>query len=201
MYIVNPEYLLYLCKLNDIKDSIARKVVEKEYLINYECKSLKVDFLLNIGTLEYKKYSLKNRINKTKRKIELLKDIEYYEINEINSMVEDEFENQNMIEKEMFDDINIEVEYSMKDQISQKKIDELNKNFSIIVRAYDPLLHKNSSRKIPIKPSANIPTCNTIPAYIPINNTNNIGEKVFNNISLIGSCSLNLPKITLNIKI
>ena len=70
---------------NDIKDSIARKVVEKEYLINYECKSLKVDFLLNIGTLEYKRYSLKNRINKTKRKIELLKDIEYYEINEINN--------------------------------------------------------------------------------------------------------------------
>lgn len=147
MYIVNPEYLLYLCKLNDIKDSIARKVVEKEYLINYECKSLKVDFLLNIGTLEYKRYSLKNRINKTKRKIELLKDIEYYEINEINSMIEDEFENQNMIEKEMFDDINIAVEYSMKDEISPKKIDELNKNFSIIVRAYDPLLHKNSSSK------------------------------------------------------
>lgn len=142
MYIVNPEYLKYLYELNNLKDNIAEKIVEKEYLINYECKSLKVDFLLNIGTLEYKRYSLKNRINKIKRKIDLLKDMEYYEINEINTMIEDEFENQNMIEREMFDDINIAVEYSLKDEIGTKKLSNLNKYMSLIVRAYDPLLNK-----------------------------------------------------------
>ncbi len=147
MYIVNPEYMVYLYKLNELKDNIAKKIVEKEYLINYECKSLKVDFLLNIGTLEYKRYSLKNRINKVKRKIEFLKDLEYYEIDEIDAMIEDEFEHQNSIEKEMFDDINVAIEYSLKDEVSPKKIQELNDNFCIVVRAYDPILHKKISDK------------------------------------------------------
>lgn len=147
MYIVNPEYMVYLYKLNELRDNIAKKIVEKEYLINYECKSLKIDFLLNIGTLEYKRYSLKNRINKIRRKIDFLKDLEYYEIGEIDAMIEDEFEHQNMIEKEMFDDINIAIEYSLKDEISSKKIQELNDNFCIVVRAYDPIIHKKISDK------------------------------------------------------
>lgn len=147
MYIVNPEYMVYLYKLNELRDNIAKKIVEKEYLINYECKSLKVDFLLNIGTLEYKRYSLKNRINKIRRKIDFLKDLEYYEIVEIDAMIEDEFEHQNMIEKEMFDDINIAIDYSLKDEISSKKIQELNDNFCIVVRAYDPIIHKKISDK------------------------------------------------------
>ena len=62
-------------------------------------------------------------------------------------MIEDEFEHQNMIEKEMFDDINIAIDYSLKDEISSKKIQELNDNFCIVVRAYDPIIHKKISDK------------------------------------------------------
>ena len=103
MFFVNPEYVVALYNVNNLKDLLTDKIVEKDYLINYYCKNLKIDYMLKIGALEYKKLIAQNRVKKIKRKIELINSLEFFREEEIDELLKKEFEENNKLEREMFD--------------------------------------------------------------------------------------------------
>lgn len=143
MLFVNPEYVVVLYNVNHLKDLLTDKIVEKDYLINYYCKSLKIDYMLKIGSLEYKRLIVQNKVKKIKRKIELINKLEYFQEEEIDDILKSEFEEDSKIEREMFSDINIAIEYSLKESISSEEIENLNVTYSVLVRSWNPLLNKN----------------------------------------------------------
>jgi hypothetical protein len=145
MIFVNPEYVAYMYEVNQLKDMITDKIVERDYLIHYYCKDLKVDYMLKIGSLEYKKLLVENNVKKIKRKIELIKELEVFLEQEIDEIIKNEFADNTEIEKEMFADINIAIDYSMEENLTVNELDDLNSLYSVLVRAWNPALNMNLS--------------------------------------------------------
>ena len=149
MFFVNPEYVVALYNVNNLKDLLTDKIVEKDYLINYYCKNLKIVYMLKIGALEYKKLIAQNRVKKIKRKIELINSLEFFREEEIDELLKKEFEENNKLEREMFLDVNMAIEYSLKDNLSDEEIEDLNVTYSVLVRSWNPILNTElSERKI-----------------------------------------------------
>ena len=55
MIFVNPEYVVLLHQVNQKKDELTDKIVEKDRLLAFVCRELKMNYMLKIGSLEYKK--------------------------------------------------------------------------------------------------------------------------------------------------
>ena len=75
MIFVNPEYVVLLHQVNQKKDELTDKIVEKDRLLAFVCRELKMNYMLKIGSLEYKKMLIENDIKKTERKIEIVKKL------------------------------------------------------------------------------------------------------------------------------
>jgi hypothetical protein len=147
MIFLNPEYVTYMYEVNHLKDILTDKIVERDYLIHYYCKELKVDYMLKIGSLEYKKLLVENNVKKIKRKIELIKELEVFHEQEIDEIIKNEFIENTEIEKEMFADINLAIDYSMDENITLDEIDDLNLLYSTIVRTWNPALNLGLSEQ------------------------------------------------------
>ena len=74
MVFLNPDYVIALYQVNTIKDRLTDKFVEKEYLKIFVVDEIKNEYMLRVGSLEYKKMLLENNIKKAKRKLELQVD-------------------------------------------------------------------------------------------------------------------------------
>ncbi len=143
MIFLNPDYVIALYQVNTIKDRLTDKFVEREYLKVFATEDIKTEYMLRIGSLEYKKMLLENNIKKAKRKLELRADkIEEKQIEEI---IKQEFEEATEKERSLFKDIDEAINNSQKEQMSDKYIDELNFSFSILVRSWNPIINTDLS--------------------------------------------------------
>ena len=68
MVFLNPDYVIALYQVNTIKDRLTDKFVEKEYLKIFVVDEIKNEYMLRVGSLEYKKMLVENNIKKAKRK-------------------------------------------------------------------------------------------------------------------------------------
>ena len=66
MVIIHPEYALLLVEINDLKNEIANLIVERDWLICYACKEVRIDYTLKIGSLEYKLYLIEKLLKQRK---------------------------------------------------------------------------------------------------------------------------------------
>ncbi len=149
MMLLNPEYVSLIYDVNHLRDMIAEKLVEKDYLINYVCRDYKVDYMLKIGSIEYKKMIVENDINKIKRKIDLIEELETFNEDEIDDMISNEFHEKSLIQMDLFSDINTAINYSMEDNLTQTELDNLNMTYCMIVRSWNPTINISlPSRKL-----------------------------------------------------
>ena len=89
MIILHPEFLKTINSINELKESIADLLEEKDYLTYYICRNIEVDYMLKVGFLESKLLELEVKIEKAKKRIKL---IESY-INEDKPINNEEIEN------------------------------------------------------------------------------------------------------------
>ena len=75
MIFLNPEYVILLHQVNQKKDELTDKIIEKDRLLAFICRELKMNYMLKIGSLEYKKMLVEDDIKRTKRKIEIVKKL------------------------------------------------------------------------------------------------------------------------------
>lgn len=143
MVFLNPDYVIALYQVNTIKDRLTDKFVEKEYLKIFVVDEIKNEYMLRVGSLEYKKMLLENNIKKAKRKLELQADS--IEKNKIEELIKQEFKENTEKEIAMFNDIDNAINSSQKEPMTDKEVDELNFSFSILVRTWNPILNPDLS--------------------------------------------------------
>ena len=89
----------YINSLKDeisyLKEILASKLFEEDYLINFTCREIETDYSLKFGVYKYKIKDYKLRIKKTKRTMELIKKmIDKQSKNQFNKETEELEENQ-----------------------------------------------------------------------------------------------------------
>lgn len=148
MVYLSPEYIEVMYKANQLKSHLADKIVEKDFLINYICMDYKVEYLLKIGTIEYKKMLAQNDIEKLKRKIQIVKELEVFNEKEIDDMINEEFKGAQEIQKDLFEDINIAIDYSIdENRLTQEQVDDMNRDYSVIVHSWNPTINEKLSKE------------------------------------------------------
>jgi hypothetical protein len=144
MIFVNPEYVVLLHQVNQKKDELTDKIVEKDRLLAFVCRELKMNYMLKIGSLEYKKMLIENDIKKTERKIEIVKKLkivtEKTEVR-VEEKIRKEFSEETKREQELFADINQAIEYSLKDPITDDKLNDVEASFAVLVRSWNPYIN------------------------------------------------------------
>ena len=73
MVIIHPEYALLLIEINELKNEIANLIVERDWLIYYACKEVRIDYTLKIGSLEYKRKKIYKKLEKIRNNKRLTK--------------------------------------------------------------------------------------------------------------------------------
>lgn len=147
MYILDPKFAMLIYEINNLKIKVAEKIVERDSLIYHTCKNLKIDYMLKIGSLEYKLLKIQNEILIAKRKIEILKDKHKnkenidIDVEEINKKIEIEFLEFNKIEKNMLEDIDIAIDLSMSDILDNEQIHKINEIYLKLQSRCNPIFN------------------------------------------------------------
>lgn len=149
MIILHPEFLKTINSINELKESIADLLEEKDYLTYYTCRNIEVDYMLKVGFLESKLLELEVKIEKAKKRIKL---IESY-INEDKPINNEEIENklsENFSEieselNEMKKMVNFAFEYCNTDkyEISEDDIKEIRDVYRDVLRKLHPDINPN----------------------------------------------------------
>lgn len=149
MVVVHPEYALLILEVNELKETIADLIVERDMLNNYVCRDLEIDYMLKIGALEYKLFVAQNDLKKASRKLELIEEklSENLPINieNIDKKIKNEFKAQDKIEKEMLEDIDFAIEMSAIQMIDYDIVDEMNVEYFKLQKLYNPILDISES--------------------------------------------------------
>lgn len=148
MYFVDPKFAKMIYEINDLKNDVAKKIVERDSLIYHVCKNLKVDYMLKIGSLEYKLFKIQNEVLITKRKIEIVEDEllhkNEFDIENINQKVKIEFAEFEKIEKSMLEDIDISIDLSMSEMLDTDELEKINNIYLELQKRYNPILNINT---------------------------------------------------------
>lgn len=149
MIILHPEFLKVINNINELKESIADLLEEKDYLTYYTCKNIEVDYMLKVGFLESKLLELEVKIEKAKKRIKLIegyineeKEINNVEIEEKLSKDFSEIENELNEMKKM---VNFAFEYCNTDKydISEEDIKEIRDVYRDVLRKLHPDINPN----------------------------------------------------------
>ena len=77
-------------EISYLKEILASKLFEEDYLINFTCREIETDYSLKFGVYKYKIKDYKLRIKKAKRTMELIKRmIDKQSTNQFNKETED----------------------------------------------------------------------------------------------------------------
>lgn len=145
MYFVDPKFAKMIYEINDLKTEAATKIVERDSLIYHVCKNLKIDYMLKIGSLEYKLFKVQNENLIIKRKIEIIKDEissgKEFDVENIDKKVKVEFSEFEKIEKNMLEDIDISIDLSMSEILDSEEIEKINTIYLELQKRYNPILN------------------------------------------------------------
>lgn len=143
MVIIHPEYALLLVEINDLKNEIANLIVERDWLICYACKEIRIDYTLKIGSLEYKLYLIEKRYTKNLRKLEIIQDLQKknrkIDIEKIEKKVNDEFKKIDKSEKDMLGDLDYAIEMSSIDYLDDDVLEEMSDDYYKLQKMYNPI--------------------------------------------------------------
>ena len=143
MVLIHPEYALLIIEINDLKNDIANLIVEKDWLIYYVCKELRIDYTLKIGSLEYKLFLIEKRYTKNLRKLELLREAQKNKIDinieKIEQKVNNEFKKMDEPEKEMLGDLDYAILMSSKEYFDDDLLEEMSDDYFKLQKMYNPI--------------------------------------------------------------
>lgn len=143
MVLIHPEYALLLIEINELKNEIANLIVERDWLIYYACKEVRIDYTLKIGSLEYKLYIKGKKYTKNLRKLEIIKDLQSKNIEvdmeSIEKQVDNEFKKMDKSEKEMLGDLDYAIEMSSIDYLDDEILEEMSDDYYKLQKMYNPI--------------------------------------------------------------
>jgi hypothetical protein len=145
--IIHPEYAKLIEEINKLKNDIANLFEERDELLYHICKDIKVEYMLKIGSLEYKAFQYQCKILRLRKKIMLIQiklnreeEIDYDEIEE---QLDKEFSEYIKKLNKMTKDIEIAIEINSAGRLTEELTREIKEIYRRIVKKLHPDLNKN----------------------------------------------------------
>lgn len=144
MEIIHPEYVKYVYEVNRLRIKLAELITYRDSLKYHITKSLSIDYMLKIGSLEYKLIKIRNLIEKDNRLIELVTDKEI-PFKEAESIIKKEFLEQDCKIALMNEAVEKAISDSHEKILDEKELIELNSYYMPLVRDFSPEINPNNS--------------------------------------------------------
>lgn len=146
MELIHPEYVLYIYQVNNLRVKAAEKITHRDSLKYHICRYLTLDYMLKIGSLEYKLLDLENKVLKDLRILELLEENDIL-FDEIEKIIKKEFiENDYKVEL-MSQSVKTAIDSSREHILSNDEILEINMFYMNLVRDYSPEINLKNSHE------------------------------------------------------
>lgn len=143
--VIHPEYEALKTEIKRLAGDISALFEERDELIFHICKNIEADYMLKIGSFEYKAYELQVQILRIKRKIELIQAKinrgEIVFLPEIELQLEKEYAQYRKSLEEMMQQIEGALSRNKGNYLSAEKVSELKKIYRSIVKKLHPDLH------------------------------------------------------------
>lgn len=147
--VVSSEYEPLLEETKRLQGDLSALIMERDELKHHICKDLQMEYMLKIGTLEYKVYEFECKILRIKRKIELIQmrfnRQEVVNIIEIEIKLNVEFEEYQERLNQKLDEINEALERNNLGTLSADETQEIRKLYRQIVKRLHPDMNPNVS--------------------------------------------------------
>ena len=149
--IASSEYEQLLEEAKRLQADLSALIMERDELKHHVCKDLQMDYMLKLGTLEYKVFELQCKILRIKRKIELIQmhfnRQEIVNIIEIECQLDVEYAQYQEQLNEKIDEINAALERNGMTQLSPDEVREIRKLYNQIVKKLHPDMNLNVTER------------------------------------------------------
>ncbi len=139
--IIHPE-------VEKLKDQLSQLIFEYDYLINQICPEIERQYVLEFGLFEYELYKLELKINKLKRKIQLIQiEINHeneVDLNKIDEILAREFEEYEKQLQAQIDEIKSLEDIKTK-KLSDEEFKKLKKLYKLLIKKLHPDLNPNQT--------------------------------------------------------
>lgn len=149
--IISPKYLELKEKIEKLKVELSMKVSELDQLRFVECENIKMDYMMKLGDLEYNLFKYECKYLRLKRKTVLIQAKinrqEYIDIENIDRILDKEFEEYINILNDKWKDINSALNRYHSKTLSIEDTHEIKALYRQIVKALHPDINPNISEK------------------------------------------------------
>jgi len=140
--ILFPDVQILRDEIEKLRTELSMLVLERDELKFIICKNIETEYMIRIGSLEYKAYEAQCASMRLKRKIELIQAKknrqEKINLNKIDEILEEEFyEYQQKLNKQI-DKMNEVLKYNKSEFLSEEESGELKKLYRKIVKILHP---------------------------------------------------------------
>lgn len=139
--IIHPE-------VEKLKDQLSQLIFEYDYLINQICPKIERQYVLEFGLFEYELYNLELKIDKLKRKIQLIQiEINHeneVDLNKIDEILAREFEEYEKQLQAQVDEIKSLEDIKTK-KLSDEEFKKLKKLYKLLIKKLHPDLNPNQT--------------------------------------------------------
>lgn len=146
MELILPEYAKYIYEINFLRLTVAKCLAHRDALKYHICKYIELDYMLKIGALEYKQMIVENKLQKAKKMIYYLKEINL-KPEELPLLIKKEFDEEDKKVSLMGDAVNDAIDMSLKKIPSENEVNDLNSHYLILVKDYSPEININNTEE------------------------------------------------------
>ena len=140
-----PEYEEHRRRIRALKQELAALLLEQHELEYHTRKACEAEYMLKIGTLEYKAFELNCKVQRLRRKYELIsaavRSRELIEMTPLDTRLVTEFNTQNEQLSEAISRVKAALERRFSAEIPQEDADELRTHYAALLKKLHPALH------------------------------------------------------------
>lgn len=140
--ILSPEYEALKSKIDKLNKDLTALIMERDELIYHICPGIESEYMLEIGTLEYKAFEFQCKILRIKRKIELIQQKFNRQEAVVLPLIEEQLDNEYAeYEAKLKEKLNLikdALSYSQGEEMSAEDIKELKMIYRKIVKKLHP---------------------------------------------------------------